>query len=181
MIAASAPHWQSSPQVKIKIIQKIIQKPPSGVSTGLNFNVLDWNTCERVLNVQMDLMAPQKVPLVLCVQWQIKFGHPCPWECLHEHPDYKYTDKFLGLIMIILCHKHKGNCLLLHLASQAPNIDFYLSNIWPRPFTSVFDFDLGDWPWPLPLTFTSQKSKWQKTVMSKTLSFDLQPWSTIKA
>ncbi len=65
-------------------------------------------------------------------------------------PDYRHTDKSLGLVTTTLYSKCEGNCLLLHSASRAPNIDHYVPEIRPWPLTLTPTFDLDLWPWPRP-------------------------------
>ena len=45
------------------------------------------------------------------------------------------------------CSKHEGNCLLLHSASRAPNIDNYAPDIQPQPLTLTSGLDPDLWPW----------------------------------
>ncbi len=64
---------------------------------------------------------------------KLKADQPHPRDYLHTPPDYKHTDKTLGPVMTPLYSKFEHNCLLLHSACWAPNIDC---------LTLTFDLDL---------------------------------------
>ncbi len=47
------------------------------------------------------------------------------------------------------CSKLECNCLLLHPASRAPNIDCYAPGIRPLSLTLTSNLDLNLWTWPM--------------------------------
>ncbi len=63
--------------------------------------------------------------LLLTFYLKLKADRPHPQDYPHTPPDYRRTDKCLGLLMTTLSSEFEGNGLLLHSASRAPNIDRY--------------------------------------------------------
>ncbi len=107
--------------------------------------------------------------------YKLKADRPHPRDYPPMPPDYRHTDKTLGLVTTTLYSKCEGNCLLLHSASRAPNIDRYEPEIRPWPLTLTYDLDPDLWPWPQSkVTVMPKHDFWDLT-----LTFDLRPWPTI--
>ncbi len=65
---------------------------------------------------------PKQVP-------QLNTDRPHLRDYLHTSPDYRHTDDYFGVVMILLCSEFEGNCILLHSASRAPNVNRYAPDI----------------------------------------------------
>ncbi len=108
-----------------------------------------------------------------------KADQPRMWDYPPKPPDYRHTEKFIGLAITILCSNFGGNCHLVFSASWAPNIDRYVPHIWPWPWKQL-------WPWPRPFSWPLRKVngnryRWQNTIhhwpWSLTYDLDLQ-WAS---
>ncbi len=125
-------------------------------------NIIDFDHCVSWSHV---FSAERK--------WKLKADRPPPRDYPHMPPDYRHTDKTLGLVTTTLYSKFEGNCLLLHSASRAPNIDRYAPDIWPWPLTLMPTFDLDP-----NLDLKARLKATNSEVIIRFWAFDLDLWPT---
>ena len=99
----------------------------------------------------------------------LKADRPHPRYYHYTPPDYRHTDKHLGLEMtfIALCCTRQ---------SRAPNAHC-APHIWPWHLTLTHDLESDLWSWPRPFTLKQGNSN----IKTRFLAFDLRPWPIIPA
>ncbi len=90
------------------------------------------------------------------IYWLIKADRLHPRNYLHTPTNYRHTDNYLRLVMVVVA----PCCPRLFLA---PNIDGCAPEIWP-------------WPWPRPLTLTLKQCN--SDAKAQFYTFDLDLWPT---